>query len=172
MLFGADPSEVIKIGRKNLHYGGVETAARPGQYLAGGLIERHGFFVDATGHHRVKGVGQSRYSGGERDGVAGSPAKVTRAVPVFVVILDKIEGQRVYTDRVEQLRADLYVFFDDLEFVFCQRTGLSDDAGGDSRLAYIVQGGVQEEFADFGLRQAEQAPQQGRVSSDPADMAD
>ena len=105
----------------------------------GGLGLRHGRAVGAVGRQRVVAIDDRQDARAHRDAFAAQPARVTGAVPVFVVRAHDRHDRVGKLDGREDVRAHVHVQLHRLELGGRELPGLVEDVFRHRQLAGVVQ---------------------------------
>src|SRR6184192_1616904 len=126
-------------------------------------LEAHRLVIGALRHERVEVVDDGEDARAERDLVAFQAGRIPLAVPSFVMAEDEGRHRVREGHSTDDLRADLRMDANLLEFFLSERTRLRQDVFGHRELPDVMQqrGGL--DALDLVFRHAERARESGGV---------
>jgi hypothetical protein len=134
------------------------------------VLTRQRFVIRAVGRDRVVVVDNGENPRADRDRFSGQPLRIAFAVPSFVMTEDQRRDGVGEVHFRDDLRADLRMNPDLLEFLLRQRSGLGQDVFGHGELADVVQQCRGPHALDRRVGQPDRLRQLGRVRLHTADV--
>src|SRR4051812_2228376 len=97
------------------------------------------FSIGALRREGIEGIRRAQNPGTERDRIPLEAERITRAIPMLVVVFDVLEGLPDVKKRLQYLQSDAYVLLHVLELLGGETAGLVEDRFTDADLAHVVQ---------------------------------
>ena len=144
----------------------IEHASAGTNLLQGG-IQAKGWPIRAMGTHGLDHIGHGENLGLKQDLLVGQPARITRSIQMFMVLIDNIRHRPGKGDVLEDIVADLGMALDDRPLLGGEPGRFGEILRGQGDLADIMEQGGKVQAFDLFFRQAQFAGDGAGQGIDP-----